>query len=59
MGDEAFAGYDNYRNMAWLERLKQVWPLAMARLLGAFPYQFAGALWEGGQVRSANERNVS
>jgi len=25
-GDEAFAGYDNYRNMAWLERLKQVWP---------------------------------
>jgi asparagine synthase (glutamine-hydrolysing) len=25
-GDEAFAGYDNYRNMAWLERLKQIWP---------------------------------
>jgi asparagine synthase (glutamine-hydrolysing) len=25
-GDEAFAGYDNYRSMAWLERLKQVWP---------------------------------
>jgi asparagine synthase (glutamine-hydrolysing) len=25
-GDEAFAGYDNYRNMVWLERLKQVWP---------------------------------
>jgi asparagine synthase (glutamine-hydrolysing) len=27
-GDEAFAGYDNYRNMVWLERLKQVWPSA-------------------------------
>lgn len=25
-GDEAFAGYDNYRNIVWLERLKQVWP---------------------------------
>jgi asparagine synthase (glutamine-hydrolysing) len=27
-GDEAFAGYDNYRNIVWLERLKQVWPAA-------------------------------
>jgi asparagine synthase (glutamine-hydrolysing) len=25
-GDEAFAGYDNYRNIIWLERLKQIWP---------------------------------
>jgi asparagine synthase (glutamine-hydrolysing) len=25
-GDEAFAGYSNYRSIAWLERLKQVWP---------------------------------
>jgi asparagine synthase (glutamine-hydrolysing) len=25
-GDEAFAGYDNYRSITWLERLKQVWP---------------------------------
>ena len=25
-GDEAFAGYDNYRNIMWLERLKQLWP---------------------------------
>jgi len=25
-GDEAFAGYDNYRNIIWLERIKQVWP---------------------------------
>jgi asparagine synthase (glutamine-hydrolysing) len=25
-GDEAFAGYDNYRSIAWLERLKRVWP---------------------------------
>jgi asparagine synthase (glutamine-hydrolysing) len=27
-GDEAFAGYDNYRSLVWLERLKQVWPAA-------------------------------
>jgi asparagine synthase (glutamine-hydrolysing) len=27
-GDEAFAGYNNYRSIAWLERLKQVWPAA-------------------------------
>src|SRR3981081_2137032 len=25
-GDEAFAGYDNYRSIVWLERLKQLWP---------------------------------
>jgi asparagine synthase (glutamine-hydrolysing) len=25
-GDEAFAGYDNYRNITWLERFKRVWP---------------------------------
>jgi len=25
-GDEAFAGYENYRSITWLERLKQVWP---------------------------------
>jgi asparagine synthase (glutamine-hydrolysing) len=25
-GDEAFAGYDNYRSIVWLERLKQIWP---------------------------------
>jgi asparagine synthase (glutamine-hydrolysing) len=27
-GDEAFAGYDNYRSITWLERLKNVWPAA-------------------------------
>jgi len=27
-GDEAFAGYDNYRNIVWLERLKQIFPPA-------------------------------
>ncbi len=25
-GDEAFAGYNNYRSIIWLERLKHVWP---------------------------------
>ena len=26
-GDEAFAGYSNYRNLLWLERLKRILPL--------------------------------
>jgi asparagine synthase (glutamine-hydrolysing) len=25
-GDEAFAGYNNYRSIIWMERLKQLWP---------------------------------
>jgi len=25
-GDEAFAGYNNYRSIVWMERLKRVWP---------------------------------
>ena len=25
-GDEAFAGYNNYRSILWLERLKHIWP---------------------------------
>jgi asparagine synthase (glutamine-hydrolysing) len=25
-GDEAFAGYNNYRSILWLERLKRIWP---------------------------------
>ncbi len=27
-GDEAFAGYNNYRSIMWLERLKHIWPAA-------------------------------
>jgi asparagine synthase (glutamine-hydrolysing) len=30
-GDEAFAGYDNYRSLVWMERFKQVWPAANRR----------------------------
>jgi asparagine synthase (glutamine-hydrolysing) len=36
-GDEAFAGYQNYRNLLWLERMKRVgWPVTkgLASLLG-------------------------
>ena len=40
-GDEAFAGYDNYRSIIWLERLKQVWPAANG-----------AASWGLGQVNS-------
>jgi len=35
-GDEAFAGYQNYRNMIWLERIK--------RLIGPFGYPAASLL---------------
>jgi asparagine synthase (glutamine-hydrolysing) len=27
-GDEAFAGYNNYRSIIWLERFKHLWPAA-------------------------------
>ena len=33
-GDEAFAGYSNYRNLVWLERLKRGGPLVNAALAG-------------------------
>lgn len=38
-GDEAFAGYSNYRSVVWLERLKQLWPACnstAARTLSSF-----------------------
>ncbi len=38
-GDEAFAGYSNYRNLLWLERLKRVLPF----LNGAAARGFAAA----------------
>ena len=43
-GDEAFAGYDNYRNMVWLERLKQVWPAPTARRPGDSPGSIRGSI---------------
>jgi asparagine synthase (glutamine-hydrolysing) len=33
-GDEAFAGYSNYRNLLWLERMKRGGPLVNAALAG-------------------------
>ncbi len=33
-GDEAFAGYSNYRNLVWLERLKRGGPLLNGALAG-------------------------
>ncbi|HEX4004994.1 MAG TPA: asparagine synthase (glutamine-hydrolyzing) [Acidobacteriaceae bacterium] len=33
-GDEAFAGYSNYRNLVWLERLKRGGPLVNSALAG-------------------------
>ena len=33
-GDEAFAGYSNYRNLVWLERIKQGGPLLNSAIAG-------------------------
>ena len=33
-GDEAFAGYSNYRNLVWLERIKRGGPVVNAALAG-------------------------
>jgi asparagine synthase (glutamine-hydrolysing) len=33
-GDEAFAGYSNYRNLVWLERMKRGGPLVNSALAG-------------------------
>lgn len=46
-GDEAFAGYQNYRNLVWLERLKS---------LGRFPAGSAAAGFELLQRASGNGR---
>lgn len=35
-GDEAFAGYSNYRNLVWLERIKQGGALLNGALAGGF-----------------------
>jgi asparagine synthase (glutamine-hydrolysing) len=43
-GDEAFAGYPNYRSMVWLERLKQITKPFNGTLASAFS---AGARWSG------------
>ncbi len=41
-GDEAFAGYSNYRNLLWLERVKRgLSPLNGAARRGNFSRQFA------------------
>jgi asparagine synthase (glutamine-hydrolysing) len=37
-GDEAFAGYTNYRNLVWLERFKQGGPLLNGALAGGMSF---------------------
>jgi asparagine synthase (glutamine-hydrolysing) len=46
-GDEAFAGYPNYRNLLWLERLKSV--------AGPFKGAFSGALGALNSVAHSNK----
>ena len=58
-GDEAFAGYNNYRNILWLERLKQVLPaLNGAASWGLSRAQFVGSLCKSRQIRAFIERDV-
>jgi asparagine synthase (glutamine-hydrolysing) len=37
-GDEAFAGYSNYRNLVWLERMKQTGPWLNGVLAGSMSF---------------------
>lgn len=46
-GDEAFAGYSNYRNLVWLERLKRGGPLVNGLLAKGF--SFADRLVDSGR----------
>jgi asparagine synthase (glutamine-hydrolysing) len=41
-GDEAFAGYSNYRNLLWLERMKRGGPLLNAALAGGMSVADSG-----------------
>lgn len=43
-GDEAFAGYSNYRNLVWLERMKRGGPLLNSALAGGM--SLANALFD-------------
>ena len=43
-GDEAFAGYNNYRSIIWMERLKHVGPPPTARHPGDSPSSIRGSI---------------
>ncbi|HEY6446867.1 MAG TPA: asparagine synthase (glutamine-hydrolyzing) [Acidobacteriaceae bacterium] len=47
-GDEAFAGYSNYRNLVWLERLKRGGPALNSALAGGM--SLAGSLFSSSRV---------
>jgi asparagine synthase (glutamine-hydrolysing) len=47
-GDEAFAGYSNYRNLVWLERVKRGGPLLNSAVAGAM--SLANSLFGLGRV---------
>ena len=59
-GDEAFAGYSNYRNLVWLERFKSgISPLNGARRAGTFFCQLAAAHRPRCQVRAFDDGYLS
>ncbi len=59
-GDEAFAGYNNYRSIIWLERLKHdLACLEQRNVVGNLPPQFVGSFREAGQICAFNERDIS
>jgi asparagine synthase (glutamine-hydrolysing) len=47
-GDEAFAGYSNYRNLVWLERLKRGGPLLNRALAGGM--SMASSLFDSSRL---------
>ena len=56
-GDEAFAGYSNYRNLVWLERVKRGLSSAeRRRCSGTFFCRLVFALTWDGQVCAVDER---
>jgi asparagine synthase (glutamine-hydrolysing) len=51
-GDEAFAGYSNYRHILWLERLKRL-PAPMRQLVTVSFSLLTNLLWPGSSAKSA------
>jgi asparagine synthase (glutamine-hydrolysing) len=51
-GDEAFAGYSNYRHLLWIERLKHL-PAPIRQVFTAAFSMLSGLIWPGSPAKSA------
>ena len=59
-GDEAFAGYSNYRNLVWLERIKRGGPVVNAAISkGISLWSYAFRSFPLCKVRPVNARSFS